>query len=99
MIYFIILIQIGFSRYFQAGGSPEQVIELLSANYKAVAQMANLVAEWLILGGENKVKHSNWLIHFALCKFRFCIHNLLLLLMSSDKNLIMNPVMFDLLID
>ncbi|KAG8259775.1 beta ketoadipyl CoA thiolase, th1 [Homalodisca vitripennis] len=38
-------------RYFQAGGSPEQVIELLSANYKAVAQMANLVAEWLILGG------------------------------------------------
>jgi len=38
-------------KYFQAGGSPEQVIELLSANYKAVAQMANLVAEWLILGG------------------------------------------------
>lgn len=38
-------------RYFQAGGSPEQVIELLSHNYKAVAQMANLVAEWLILGG------------------------------------------------
>lgn len=38
-------------RYFQAGGNPEQVIELLSQNYKAVAQMANLVAEWLILGG------------------------------------------------
>lgn len=38
-------------RYFQAGGNPEQVIELLSHNYKAVAQMANLVAEWLILGG------------------------------------------------
>ncbi|CAH0383645.1 unnamed protein product [Bemisia tabaci] len=38
-------------KYFQAGGNPEQVIELLSQNYKAVAQMANLVAEWLILGG------------------------------------------------
>ncbi|XP_014242480.1 negative elongation factor D [Cimex lectularius] len=38
-------------RYFQAGGIPEQVIELLSHNYKAVAQMANLVAEWLIIGG------------------------------------------------
>lgn len=38
-------------KYFQAGGNPEQVIELLSQNYRAVAQMANLVAEWLILGG------------------------------------------------
>lgn len=38
-------------RYFQAGGNPEQVIELLSHNYSAVAQMANLLAEWLILGG------------------------------------------------
>jgi len=39
-------------RYFQAGGNPEQVIELLSPNYSAVTQMANLLAEWLILGGE-----------------------------------------------
>ncbi|CAG4978934.1 unnamed protein product [Parnassius apollo] len=38
-------------RYFQAGGNPEQVIEQLSINYNAVAQMANLLAEWLILGG------------------------------------------------
>ncbi|KAL0851216.1 hypothetical protein ABMA28_007060 [Loxostege sticticalis] len=38
-------------RYFQAGGNPEQVIEQLSINYSAVAQMANLLAEWLILGG------------------------------------------------
>lgn len=38
-------------RYFQAGGNPEQVIELLSKNYSAVAQKANLLAEWLILGG------------------------------------------------
>ncbi|CAK1539964.1 unnamed protein product [Leptosia nina] len=36
-------------RYFQAGGNPEQVIEQLSNNYSAVAQMANLLAEWLIL--------------------------------------------------
>lgn len=38
-------------KYFQAGGTPEQVISLLSDNYKAVAQMANLLAEWLILAG------------------------------------------------
>ncbi|KAH1029334.1 hypothetical protein HUJ05_002593 [Dendroctonus ponderosae] len=38
-------------RYFQAGGNPLQVIEELSHNYTAVAQMANLVAEWLIIGG------------------------------------------------
>lgn len=38
-------------RYFQAGGNPEQVIEQLSQNYTAVAQTANLLAEWLILGG------------------------------------------------
>ena len=28
-----------------------QVIDLLSSNYIAVAQMANLMAEWLILAG------------------------------------------------
>ena len=33
-------------KYFQAGGNPEHVIDLLSANYIAVAQMANLMAEW-----------------------------------------------------
>ncbi|KAL7634199.1 UNVERIFIED_CONTAM: hypothetical protein RMT77_015528 [Armadillidium vulgare] len=38
-------------RYFQAGGNPEQVIDMLSENYQAVAQMANLMAEWLILAG------------------------------------------------
>jgi len=38
-------------KYFQSGGNPEQVIELLSSNYIAVAQMANLMAEWLILAG------------------------------------------------
>uniref|UniRef100_A0A182VKE6 Negative elongation factor D n=1 Tax=Anopheles merus TaxID=30066 RepID=A0A182VKE6_ANOME len=38
-------------RYFQAGGTPEQVINTLSANYTAVAQTANLLAEWLIMAG------------------------------------------------
>lgn len=41
-----------FSRYFnQAGGNPAHVIELLSKNYTAYAQMANMLAEWLILAG------------------------------------------------
>lgn len=38
-------------RYFQAGGSPEHVIQLLSENYSAVAQTVNLLAEWLIQMG------------------------------------------------
>lgn len=38
-------------KYFQSGGTPEQVINQLSQNYTATAQMANLLAEWLILAG------------------------------------------------
>lgn len=38
-------------RYFQTGGTPEQVINQLSLNYTATAQMANLLAEWLIIAG------------------------------------------------
>ncbi|KAG1664297.1 Negative elongation factor C/D [Nymphon striatum] len=38
-------------RYFKAGGNPERVVELLSENYTAVAQCANILAEWLILTG------------------------------------------------
>lgn len=38
-------------RYFQAGGNPGQVIEKVSHYYTAVAQSANLIAEWLIIGG------------------------------------------------
>lgn len=38
-------------RYFQAGGNPEQVVDLLSENYHAIAQTANLLAEWLIMAG------------------------------------------------
>ncbi|XP_052060193.1 negative elongation factor D-like [Mytilus californianus] len=37
--------------FLQAGGSPEKVVELLSENYKAVAQTVNLLAEWLIQAG------------------------------------------------
>lgn len=48
---FIVFNVCDFCRYFQAGGTPIQVINQLSANYKAVAQMANLLAEWLILAG------------------------------------------------
>lgn len=44
--------------YFQVGGTPEHVIELLSKNYIGVAQMANMVAEWLILGG----KYTFWFL-------------------------------------
>lgn len=38
-------------RYFQVGGNPEQVVDLLSENYNAIAQTANLMAEWLIMAG------------------------------------------------
>ncbi|XP_071785026.1 negative elongation factor D-like [Asterias amurensis] len=40
-------------RYFQSGGTPEQVVLLLSENYTAVAQTVNLFAEWLIFTGVN----------------------------------------------
>ncbi|CAG2106667.1 unnamed protein product [Medioppia subpectinata] len=38
-------------RYFQAGGAPEVVVDLLADNYHAIAQTANLLAEWLIMTG------------------------------------------------
>ncbi|KAK2492734.1 hypothetical protein MC885_004354 [Smutsia gigantea] len=40
----------------QAGGSPENVIQLLSENYTAVAQTVNLLAEWLIQTGVEPVQ-------------------------------------------
>lgn len=43
-------------RYFQAGGSPEEVIRLLSDNYTAVAQTINLLAQWLIQTGVEPVQ-------------------------------------------
>lgn len=47
------------SRYFQAGGSPENVIQLLSENYTAVAQTVNLLAEWLIQTGATPTPNFN----------------------------------------
>ncbi|XP_052864358.1 negative elongation factor D-like [Anopheles cruzii] len=38
-------------RYFLAGGAVEPAINLLAGNYAAVAQMANLVGEWLTVAG------------------------------------------------
>lgn len=58
-------------RYFQAGGNPEQVIEQLSMNYSAVAQMANLLAEWLILGG---LKRLSVLYLFSSSRIEFLMY-------------------------
>ncbi|ESN92288.1 hypothetical protein HELRODRAFT_157967 [Helobdella robusta] len=41
--------QIG--RYFRANGPIEQLVQLLSTNYVGIAQMVNLLAEWLIQAG------------------------------------------------
>ena len=49
-------VSIASSAVLQAGGAPEQVVELLSDNYKAVAQTANLMAEWLIQAGTQNVE-------------------------------------------
>jgi len=38
-------------KYCGKGGKPPEVIELLSDNYRAMAQHVNLLAEWLILSG------------------------------------------------
>ncbi|KAG9474473.1 hypothetical protein GDO78_004663 [Eleutherodactylus coqui] len=48
-------------RYFQAGGSPENVIQLLSESYTAVAQTVNLLAEWLIHSGTWTLQTPGWL--------------------------------------
>lgn len=57
-------------RYFQAGGNPEQVIEQLSINYNAVAQMANLLAEWLILGGMQRFYNLHSLDIFTISWYK-----------------------------
>lgn len=63
-------------RYFQVGGTPEHVIELLSKNYIGVAQMANMVAEWLILGGNDilYLTFITWIYYSRLTytEFIFC---------------------------
>ena len=37
--------------YFEAGGTPEHVINQLSQNYSATAQMANILSDWLVVAG------------------------------------------------
>lgn len=37
--------------FLQSGGDPEKAVDLLIGNYHAVAQTANLLAEWLIMSG------------------------------------------------
>lgn len=38
-----------FGRFIQVKGTKEEAIHLLSSNYDAVAQIANLLAEWLLM--------------------------------------------------
>lgn len=33
--------------FFQAGGQPEQIVDLLSKNYESLGQLSNLLACWL----------------------------------------------------
>lgn len=40
-------------RYFRAAGSADDVVQLLSSNYTAVAQMVNLMAELMIQSGKS----------------------------------------------
>lgn len=47
----IVVKKVFICRYFQHGGTPELVINQLSQNYAATAQMANLLADWLVVAG------------------------------------------------
>lgn len=48
-------------RYFRAGGSPEQVLDLLSRNYYGVAQLANLLKEALQVAGVEEERVNGWI--------------------------------------
>ena len=48
--------------YFRHGGAPDQVIELLSDNYMAIAQTATLMADWLILTGVEPADVVNMIV-------------------------------------
>ncbi|CAF1118392.1 unnamed protein product [Adineta steineri] len=48
--------------YFRHGGAPDQVIELLSENYMAIAQTATLMADWLILTGVEPADVVNMIV-------------------------------------
>lgn len=38
-------------RFLNAGGYPEEFVDLLAGNYHGIAQVANLLADWLIVAG------------------------------------------------
>jgi hypothetical protein len=42
-----------YTRFFEAGGETESLIDLLSDNYIGTAQSANLLANWLIVTGDH----------------------------------------------
>ncbi len=48
--------------YFRHGGAPDQVIELLSENYMAIAQTATLMADWLISTGVEPADVVNMIV-------------------------------------
>lgn len=37
------------TKYVNAGGNPDNVVDYLSSNYDAIAQTSNLLAEWLLM--------------------------------------------------
>lgn len=51
-----------FYSYFRHGGAPDQVIELLSDNYSAIAQTATLMADWLISTGVEPADVVNMIV-------------------------------------
>lgn len=40
-----------FNRFLEAGGQPQEFVEMLAENYHGMAQLANLFADWLIVAG------------------------------------------------
>ncbi len=51
-----------FFSYFRHGGAPDQVIDLLSENYMAIAQTATLMADWLISTGVEPADVVNMIV-------------------------------------
>jgi negative elongation factor C/D len=58
-----------YTRFFEAGGETESLIDLLSDNYIGTAQSANLLANWLIVTGD----HLQELTSAAGCSKKDCL--------------------------
>ena len=67
-----------YTRFFEAGGETESLIDLLSDNYIGTAQSANLLANWLIVTGD----HVRELTSAAGCWKKDCL--LFYLLLGAD---------------